>query len=238
MITDVGIDLDGVLYPFMDSFKRYCLKRLGVETLPEPTHWDFYKDWGLDFDTFNEFLHEASKYDAVFCVEQPYEGVKEAWELLRSMDLKIHIMTARPQFAWEDTAKWLKWNGLSADSLHFHPTKTFLKQLAVDKAAMIDDHIAYYEQAEKHGIVPVLMDRPWNQSKQNATRVSSMMSFVELIRGYNLATKTAQLNKTNKHPYKEFNPWADDKSKGQNYPAPQKGPLHRHEHVFSQKPQT
>ena len=195
VITDVGIDLDGVIYPFMSAFRTYCAERMGKLFLPDPTHWLFYEDWDLDKETFDQWLNDAARTHDVFASENPYEGVVEAWEMMRSMGLNIHVVTARPQSAWEQTAGWLTEHNLVADSLHFNPTKSFLSFLSKGKAALLDDHIAYYEEASRSGIVPVLMDRPWNQSKTNAIRVTNLTQFVAFINGYNFIAKQEEKKK-------------------------------------------
>lgn len=189
MITDVGIDLDGVIYPFAKAFSEYCCEQMGRLFLPEPTHWHFYEDWDLDEKTFNLWLRDAARTHRVFATEKPYEGVVEAWEELQRMGLKIHVMTARPQEAWAQTAEWLEEHGLHVDTLHFSPSKSFLSKIAKKKAIMIDDHVVYYEAAEKAGIIPFLMTRPWNSDKQDANRVTSLPDFASVIRGYNLMQK-------------------------------------------------
>ena len=185
MITDVGIDLDGVIYPFANAFRSYCEDRMEILNLPEPTHWNFYEDWGLDEETFTAWLTDAARYYQVFSTHMPYAGVEEAWKELRDMGVRIHILTARPQSAWAQTAVWLTRYNLHVDTLHFGPSKSFLANLAKGKAILLDDHIAYYEEAERAGIVPCLMTRAWNESKENANRVTNLTEFVSFIRGYN-----------------------------------------------------
>lgn len=203
MITDVGIDLDGVLYPFSKSFNAYCCERMGRLFLPEPTHWNFYEDWDLDEVTFYQWIDEAAQSHQVFSTEDPYEGVLEAWAMLMSIGVHIHIITSRPRAAWEQTAEWLARHKLTADSLHFNKSKGFLTKIAKGKSALIDDHIVYYREAKNNGIFPVLMDRSWNQSTDEFTRVSSLLEFVYLIKGYNIVMKT---EKKNESLYKHFDP--------------------------------
>lgn len=184
-ITDVGIDLDGVLYPFSTAFRIYCQERMGQDNLPNPTHWNFFIDWGLEEDTFHTWLKEAATSHRVFATEMPYPTVIEAWDLLRKNDIRIHVMTARPQESWAQTADWLEQYGLVCDSLHFNPTKTFLSHFANGRAAMLDDHIHYYEEARKAGIVPFLLNQPWNQELVNATRVNTVLEFAYAVVGHN-----------------------------------------------------
>lgn len=184
-ITDVGIDMDGVMYPFINAFRSYCEERLGRLFLEDPKHWNFFEDWGLDASTFQTWLQESAKTHRVFATQMPYPTVIEAWELLRKNNIKIHILTARPQEAWAQTAAWLENYGLVADSLHFNSTKGFLTKIATGKAAILDDHIAYYEEAQKEGIFPCLLNQPWNQELANANRVSTVLEFANMIVGYN-----------------------------------------------------
>jgi len=184
-ITDVGIDLDGVIYPFSTAFRAYCQERMGQDNLPDPTHWNFFIDWGLKEETFQTWLREAATSHRVFATEMPYPSVIEAWELLRKNNIRIHVMTARPQEAWGQTAEWLDKYGLVCDSLHFNPTKTFLSHFASGRAAMLDDHIHYYEEARKAGIAPFLLNQPWNQELANANRVNTVLEFAYAVIGHN-----------------------------------------------------
>jgi uncharacterized HAD superfamily protein len=190
VITDVGIDLDGVIYPFVDAFRSYCQERLGVTDLPDPTHWHFYEDWGLDSETFNAWLLEASKTHQIFSTYLPYDQVLEAWKELRDMGVKIHVLTARPQSAWVQTVEWLAKYNLHVDSLHFCDTKGFLSKVATGKSILLDDQIVYYEEAEKAGIIPCFVTREWNKGKKNANRVNNLLEFVSFVRGYNAKGKT------------------------------------------------
>jgi hypothetical protein len=203
-ITDVGIDMDGVLYPFINSFRSYCEERLGRLFLEEPKHWNFFEDWGLDASTFQEWLRDSAKTHKVFGTQMPYPTVLEAWELLRKNNIKIHVMTARPQEAWAQTAEWLEKYGLVADSLHFNPTKGFLANLTKGRAAILDDHIAFYEEAEKAGIFPCLLNQPWNQELKNANRASTVLEFANMIVGYNkvISSEAKPKGLIEKHPSK------------------------------------
>ena len=71
----------------------------------------------------------------------------------------------------------------------FNPTKGFLTKIAKGQALIIDDHVQYYDEAEKSDIIPVLMTRAWNTHKEDATRVNNLSELVSLIRGYNLVKK-------------------------------------------------
>lgn len=222
VITDIGMDLDGVVYPFATAFQRYCAERQGKLFLPDPTSWHFYEDWDMDEQTFHQWVTDAANECEVFASEKPYEGVVEAWSQLREMGIKIHVLTARPQAAWEQTARWLTDNNLIADSLHFNPTKGFLTKIAKGQALIIDDHVQYYEEAEKNGIIPVLLNRAWNDHKEDATRVNNLPELVSLISGYNLVKRTDAKKRANEIlvKYKESKPYTTSIKKPYYEPYP------------------
>jgi len=224
MITDIGMDMDGVVYPFVPAFQRYCAQRQGKLFLPDPTNWHFYEDWDMDESTFHQWLIDAANEEQVFASEDPYEGVVDAWNTLLSMGIRIHVVTARPQAAWEQTANWLTKHGLVANSLHFNSTKGFLTSFAKQKALVIDDHVQYYDEAERSGMVPVLLNRPWNQHKEDANRVNNLAELVSLIRGYNLVKKKDAKKLVTKEkavkPYTDTDPYAPYKKKYDQFPLP------------------
>ena len=184
-ITDVGIDMDGVVYPFMDAFKKYCTQELGMTEFPNPTKWDFYEDWGIDKEDFNSLLRCASTTHKLFASEYPMEHVAEGWQMLKDMGLRLHVITARPSTAWSQTADWLHDHNLVPDHLHFTHDKTVLSHVAHKESAMIDDHVDYYLQLEKSGVLAVLQSQPWNEHYQGAIRARSLVDFATLVKSVN-----------------------------------------------------
>lgn len=184
-ITDIGIDMDGVVYPFMSAFKKYCEDVLEMSDLPEPTHWDFYEDWDINKKEFDALLNSAPVTHRLFASESPMKGVYKGWEMLRSMNVKLHVITARPTTAWAQTAEWLHDHDLVPDHLHFTNDKTILAHTAREHSAMIDDHHLYYQQLDKAGVFAVLHDHPWNRQFEVSYRVNSLVDFARLINKVN-----------------------------------------------------
>lgn len=184
-ITDVGIDMDGVVYPFMSAFKKYCQDVLEMSYLPEPTRWDFYEDWGMSHGEFYALLDLAPVTHRLFASESPMKNVYGGWEMLRNMGVKLHVITARPTTAWAQTAEWLHDHDLVPDHLHFTDDKTILAHTAKEHSAMIDDHHLYYQQLEKAGVFAVLHDHPWNNQFEVSYRVNSLVEFARLIKKVN-----------------------------------------------------
>lgn len=185
LITDVGIDMDGVVYPFMSAFKKYCIDVLKETTFSEPVKWEFYEDWGISEDTFKVMLMTAPISHRLFASESPMDGTSLGWATLREMGVTIHVITARPTTAWSQTADWLHDHGLIPDHLHFTHDKTIITHVAKEHSAAIDDHLLYHQQLEQSGAFAVLYDHPWNRQQEVSFRVKSLLDFAKLVESVN-----------------------------------------------------
>lgn len=183
MISDVGIDLDGVLYDFSQIFQEYCEERMGI-LLSAPTRWNFYLDWGLTDDQFASWLDDATKTDQIFNRSKPMKNVREGWDSLREQGLTLHILTHRHPVAYKQTIDWLTEYDLLPDTLHFGATKTILSQLGKGTCAAIDDHIPFYTEYVNKGILAFLHTHPWNEA-ENALRADDLLDFANKIKIYN-----------------------------------------------------
>lgn len=184
MITDVGIDMDGVMYDFATEFRNYCGKRMNRTDLPFPRHWEFYEDWGLDRETFYNWLDEATLNDNIFLTGEPLTDTVEGWQRLRGMGMRIHILTHRRFPAYEQTVRWLNKHGFLPDSLHFGEDKVALSAIAVEDSASIDDHIGYYEMYQQVEVLSFLRTQPWNLNYY-ARRATTLLDFACKVEQYN-----------------------------------------------------
>jgi FMN phosphatase YigB (HAD superfamily) len=186
-ITDVGVDLDGVLYPFVSAFKQYCITHLkrSSQDLPEPTHWHFYEDWNMSAEDFHDHILKAAKTDRLFTKFPSEMYCSRVFKELREMGIRIHILTHRPEAVQHDTIDWLTRHDLLPHTIHFVQDKTMLKDLALGKSMLIDDCAENYVAAEEAGIIGVLHTRPWNLHLEDARRVSNMLGFLDLIKIHN-----------------------------------------------------
>ena len=184
-ITDVGIDLDGVVYPFMNAFKKYCIDVLGRTNFPDPKTWEFYEEWGISQEQFVKMLNSAPVSHRLFASEYPMPLVHEGWDMLKDMGLRIHVITARPSTAWAQTAEWLHDHNLVPAHLHFTHDKTVLSHVASNESAMIDDHVDHYVELEKSGVLAVLQTQPWNIHHDRAVRADSLVDFAKLVQNVN-----------------------------------------------------
>ena len=187
MITDVGIDMDGVMYDFAKVFHEYAQNRMGKK-LSTPTTWDFYKEWGMSDEQFDEWLIEGVQKLRLFNCDAPMENTIEGWHLLKQNDIKIHVLTHRGHVSYEQTVQWLNRFGLYPDSLHFGTNKGILKTFATDQCASIDDYPLYYTQYDRAGVISFLRTQPWNETMY-ARRVTDLLDFANKVITINEAQK-------------------------------------------------
>jgi len=185
MITDIALDLDGVIYPFDKEFYKFCSKALNTP-LSMPTHWHFYEDWGLSFEEYSALLIEAS-HAGVFLHGEPPIGTHASLKVIREMGIKVHIITARPSQAWADTTWWLDHWMIQADGLHFTEDKTIFSYLVGEDSVgfMLEDSPSNIQRLQEcSNIVPVVYDQSWNKDV-DCLRVQTLMGFARLIDLYN-----------------------------------------------------
>jgi 5' nucleotidase, deoxy (Pyrimidine), cytosolic type C protein (NT5C) len=159
-VSRIGVDLDGVCYPFSHIFRLFCEQHL-CRLLALPEVWSFHTEqWGLTTGKFLELMR-AGCVDAewVFHLGDPLAGCVEALEQLTGAGHEIVIVTSRPDYARPATEAWLKRWGITHHELH----------LAVDKTAfeldvLLDDCPAILVAAKAAGIRAVVYDQPWNRT--------------------------------------------------------------------------
>src|SRR5690349_9418242 len=94
----VGFDLDGVLYDFGNSVRRY-LDSIGRPygwkgEADEPHHWDFYEYWGMDLEEFKQICHDGVDAGYIFSGDVRPNAV-ESVERVARLGHEIIIITDR-----------------------------------------------------------------------------------------------------------------------------------------------
>ena len=128
---NVGVDIDGVLFPWEDAVKEAALERWGV-TLGELTAWDTYEHelgperWG--------WLWTPEGTDAVMGrTELVYPGAAEAIRGVLELGNRVHFVTHRdPCLAGAHTAAFLArhFGGLRWEGLHVTRSSVAKRTLA------------------------------------------------------------------------------------------------------------
>lgn len=171
----VGWDLDGVVYPFVESLRAVVERRTRVrKPLPVPKQWDFWLDWGMTFEEWKAHFDAGVADGSLFTHGGPLDhGIINRMHETHT----IHIITHRPPEAHATTRAWLRHHNILYDSLTLTMDKAEVK---VDVA--IDDKPENVEAYEAAGVAAVLYDRPWNQRADGLHRVYSLREFRDFVK--------------------------------------------------------
>lgn len=161
----VGFDLDGVLYDFGNSVRRY-LDSIGrpygfKDNLDEPHCWDFFEYWHMDVSEFKQICNDG--VDAGFVFSGPTRpGASEAVNRVADMGHEVIIITDRffggkPEYSHTATREWLAEHGIPFHELHFSPNKCL-----VPTDTFVEDKLENYDVLNAAGVKTFLINRPWN----------------------------------------------------------------------------
>lgn len=164
----VGLDCDNVLYPFTDGFARVA-ERLGLRLASQRPvlRWEFWRDWGLTVDQFNEVFTAGAADGHIFECEDPLPGAVEGVRRLVDAGHEVHLVTARSwpgceQVCRTATYRWLGLHGFPLHSVTFTDDKT-----VVECDLFVDDQPDVYRLVDDAGeAVPVL----WHHSSNEGHR--------------------------------------------------------------------
>jgi FMN phosphatase YigB (HAD superfamily) len=184
---DVLIDIDGVLYPFPEMFTPYAAGRLGRELELDTTNWEFYEDWGIDYDGFLDLLTQGVGERRLWWEGAPYVDVPGAVEHLREAGHRLHLVTARDvtgaEAAMAATSHWLAEHDLRVESVNLAQDKPLvLAALDLDPLACIavDDgphHVLAWERA---GVFAVVLDR-WGTYRGTHRSAGDLAAFAGIV---------------------------------------------------------
>lgn len=181
--VSVGLDLDGVFYPFENSLRMHLLNTrptLTLQDLPDAIEWNFFYSWGLSLPMFLASCHEGVDAGTVFRQGDPFPDTLPHLERLRTAGCVLHVVTDRffgsEGVAAAATHAWMEEVDMRVDSVTFSPDKT-----SVETDFFIDDKIENYDALDAAGVEVYLLDRPWNQHVDSRRRVKSVSEFVDIV---------------------------------------------------------
>lgn len=163
----IGVDLDGVLYPFSEALRDYAVEHCGEdpETLSAAQDWDFFHtQWGWSKSKYKRIFHRGIKAGYIFGYETlPIPGSALGLQALREAGHRVILVTHRSvpgceQECRDNTLLWLHEWDIPFDGLIFAGDKT---GLGLD--LLIDDAPHNIEAAVKAGERAWFWDQPWNR---------------------------------------------------------------------------
>lgn len=171
----IGIDVDGVCYPFTDVFRLYMETTFGRK-LPAIHRWDFYKDWGMTDEEFAYWMYHGCEDEIVFHYGTPPRGCIETLEVLGDEPHEIALITNRPDYAEDATREWVHRWGIPHDELII--TKTPKSEYGLD--VLLDDSPSIIEDFREKGGKAIVFVQPWN-FRLPGPRVTDWAGFGELL---------------------------------------------------------
>lgn len=177
----LGIDLDGVVFPFAENFKQYCLTRPRSVNVPVDATvetWDFFRDWGMTVEEFVAICDEGVDDGYIFYEAEPIPGSVETLQALHRQGHTIHVITHRMfgSKSFANTHDWLVDYKVPFTSVTFAKDKTFA---AMD--VLLDDRVENYEASVRAGIPALVFDQPWNRHLEDAERVRGWSDFYDWV---------------------------------------------------------
>lgn len=183
----VGFDLDGVLYNFGDSVKRY-LEHIGKGDVwksgptPEP-FWDFYKDWGWTSKDFVDLCNAGADAGFIFCGPARHNAAAVV-QAVKDMGHEVVIITDRqfgtnPYVSHKNTQNWLTKHKIPYDELYFSADKT-----CVPTDMFIEDKLENYDALDAAGVEVYLINRKWNFVDGDGDarrRIRHLMQYVRAV---------------------------------------------------------
>ena len=177
----IGFDCDGVFYNWHASLRQYL--GLDMDRAPDPTEWYFEKQWGITKEELGRAAMEGVDAGVVLTWGEPLPGSRETLERVKALGHTVHIVTDRsagsPGNAQAATVRWFHEYQLPYDSITFARDKTVAN---VDM--FIDDRIENYDAMHMAGVRVFLLDRPWNQQKDEwpyRRRVHSLEEYGDFV---------------------------------------------------------
>lgn len=169
----IGIDLDDILFPFNRHFLIYRNKKHNTNYKEEDIFSFYYED------VFNMTTEEVIKELDDFYKTKEYEKIKPVENSYRVLSeiKKTHdlvIVTARPEYLFEKTKKWLNKNFKNIFSDVIFTNQSSLLDQKRNKAEvcvernieiLIEDNFDYAVDCAKNGIRVLLFNKPWNINK-------------------------------------------------------------------------
>lgn len=161
----VGFDLDGCLYDFGNSVRRY-LDSIGrdygwKDNQEEPHHWNFYEYWKMERSEFVQICNDGVDAGYIFGGPARANAVETVGRVAE-LGHQIIIITDRqfgsdPRNSHKATADWLAEHEIEYDELWFSADKTCTKT-----DMFVEDKLENYDKLTKAGVDTYLITRAWN----------------------------------------------------------------------------
>lgn len=180
----LGIDLDGVCYPFHEVCRVWFAQRLG-RWLPPVTTWDFHiEQWGISEEYFRDELELALVSGDLWWQGTPTPGCRTVLQRL-AVDHEIIIVTHRAFKGFEIDTRWATYHWLSHHRIAHHELIFSKHKVELGLDLLLDDAPRNLNAAMALDEIAIAYDRPWNRDVVVDHRVHGFWDFERLIQRWN-----------------------------------------------------
>jgi uncharacterized HAD superfamily protein len=187
----IGVDIDGVLSNFVSPFCELIQQMFGHEVSTEPTHWNWYRDYGVtdveDKQLWQWITHNPDWWGGIPALPYARMGIAH----LRESGCEIYFITNRPGFGAKTvTENWLRHHGFPDPTVLVASDKApIIRALKID--AFIDDKPeTCVDVANKTSARVFMPDRSYNQNQDGwpesmgaITRVAELVDALAILWG-------------------------------------------------------
>jgi len=156
------VDVDGILWDFHSPIRRYLHEHFDV---PDqlPTHWDWYKDVGLDDKQFGEAINAVHTSQARMPgAHPPIPGAQEMLLKLKQLGYETIIASHRRAVGADQLVKWLlEWELVPFAGVYCGMNKHFL--IDAEQGVVIDDAPMTIIEGALLGCQVRTLAYPWNE---------------------------------------------------------------------------
>jgi hypothetical protein len=162
---DIGVGLDGCLYPFAEVVRSWAAGATG-QAMPESKQWAFWKGWGWSDAQFAALRDSGIALGVLYTSGVPNVEVLSAMRRLADKGHRLHVVSSRAG-AWhvdaEVTREWLWRWGVPYETLHVVDGSKAETVARLGIRVMLDDAVG-----DGDGLVDVarvvMWAQPWNEA--------------------------------------------------------------------------
>lgn len=189
----IGIDLDAVVADMMSPLIDFHNKKYGTNfKIADHITFSIEKIWKCTEEEAIRRCFEFFQSDFLNQIK-PVPGAVEGINLLSNQH-ELHVITSRPDLLNKHTSNWIEEyfpkkfksinhsNQFSKKGSIKRKKSNICKELKID--LMIEDHLEYALDCASLDIKVLLMNMPWNQTKElpkNIIRVNSWKEIINII---------------------------------------------------------
>lgn len=160
----VAVDIDGVLYEFVDVLRQWRHRTYGIPLaqMPDPGIYDIEAAWGMEPGSLVADMIQGVKDGVIFWQGEAHEAGLRGIRALREAGHHIVLITSRALPGIEElcrkaTEAWLASKGVEYDDLILASDKT-----TIEWHILIDDYEKNVRAGHDAGRHAVLLNRYWN----------------------------------------------------------------------------